>query len=221
MVYLCRRDEDAGVLVDAIEKTDVDVIGGLAKEDLLCEIAFRESNLTPARAKTLAQRACTIIETSFIPSQRSRLLNHALSGLNSRKTRALVQERIRRWVFSRGLWGSGRIEGLRLWPATDHTWETLFRSLHDEDVAVMRTANDAIAHVFGGVDRYGDVLAEMALKSENPGQRAAAIEGLAKGWPSHSSIDGILTQGCRSVSLEVKTASLLAKAVWGNSKMSI
>jgi energy-coupling factor transporter ATP-binding protein EcfA2 len=215
MVYLCRRDEDAGVLVDAIEKTDVDVIGGLAKEDLLSEIAFRESNLTPARSKTLAQRACTIIETSFIPSQRGRLLNHALSGLNSRKTRALVQERIRRWVFSRGLWGSGRIEGLRIWPATDHTWETLFRSLHDEDVAVMRTANDAIAHVFGGVNRYGEVLAEMALKSESPGQRAAAIEGLAKGWPSHSLIDEIVAQGCRSVSLEVKTASLLSKVRLG------
>jgi len=215
MVYLCRRDEDAGVLVDAIETTDVDVIGGLAKEDLLSEVAFRESNLTPARSKALAQRACTIIETSFISSQRSRLLNHALSGLNSRKTRALVQERIRRWVFSRGLWGSGRVEGLRLWPATDHTWEILFRSLHDEDVGVMRTASDVIARVFGGVHRYGDVLAEMALKSQSPGQRAAAIEGLAKGWPSHSMIDEIVAQGCRSVSLEVKTASLLSKVRLG------
>ena len=42
MVYLCRRDEDAGVLVDAIEKTDVDVIGGLAKEDR----AIRRSRCT-------------------------------------------------------------------------------------------------------------------------------------------------------------------------------
>jgi hypothetical protein len=215
MVYLCRRDEEAGVLVDAIEKADVDVIGGLAKDDLLSEIAFRESNLTPARSKSLAQRACTIIETSFIPSQRSRLLGHAMSGLNSRKTRAFVQERIRRWMFSRGLWGSGRIEGLRLWPATDHTWQTLFRSLHDEDVAVMRTASDAVAHVFGGMEHYGDVLAEMALKSESPGQRAAAIEGLARGWPSHSLMDEIVDQGCRSVSLEVKTASLLSKVGLG------
>ena len=79
----------------------------------------------------------------------------------------------------------------------------------------MRTANDAIAHVFGGVDRYGDVLAEMALKSESAGQRAAAIEGLAKGWPSHSLIDEIVAQGCRSVSLEMKTASLLSKVRLG------
>jgi energy-coupling factor transporter ATP-binding protein EcfA2 len=211
MVYLCRRDEDAGVLVDAIEQAGADVVGGLAKEDVLAEIAFRDGSLTPARAKALAQRACAIIETSFIPSQRTRLLNHAMSGLNSRKTRALVQERIRRWVFSRGLWGSGRIEGLRLWPATEHTWQTLFRSLHDEDLAVVRTASEAIAQVFGGVQRYGDVLAEMALKSENPGQRAAAIEGVTKGWPSHSLMDEIVAQGCRSVSLEVKTASLLSK----------
>jgi energy-coupling factor transporter ATP-binding protein EcfA2 len=215
MVCLCRRDEDAGVLVDAIEQAETDVIGGLAKEDILAEIAFRDGSLTPGRAKTFAQRVCAIIETSFIPSQRTRLLNHVMAGLNSRKTRALVQERIRRWVFSRGLWGSGRIEGLRLWPATDHSWETLFRSLHDEDIAVMRTANDAIAHVFHGVKRHGDVLAEMALKSESPDQRAAAIEGLAKGWPSHSSIDEILAQGCRSVSLAVRTASLLSKVRLG------
>ena len=79
----------------------------------------------------------------------------------------------------------------------------------------MRTASDAVAHVFGGMEHYGDVLAEMALKSESPGQRAAAIEGLARGWPSHSLMDEIVDQGCRSVSLEVKTASLLSKVGLG------
>jgi hypothetical protein len=215
VVYLCRRHEDAGALVDAIEQADTDVVTGLAREDLLAEIAFRDGNLALERTKDLAERACRIIETSFIPSLRSRLLNHAMSGLNARKTRGPIQERIRRWVFSRGLWGAGRIEGLRTWPATEHTWQTLLRSLHDEDAAVMREASEVIAHIFAGEKAHGDVLAEMASRSDSPYQRAAAIEGLAKGWPSHSMMDEIIDRGIRSVSLEVKTASLLSKVHLG------
>jgi hypothetical protein len=213
MVYLCRRDEEAGALVDAIESADVDAIGNLSKEDILAEIAFRETNLTAAKTRTLAERACAIIETSFIPSQRSRLLNHAMSGLNSRKTSALVQDRIRRWTFSRGMWGAGRVEYLRFWPATDHSWAILFRLMHDEDPSVMRAASDVISHVFAGSGTHGDTLAEMALNSQNPNQRAAAIESLAKGWPAHPLMHEILSQGNRSVSLEVKTATLLSKVV--------
>lgn len=213
MVYLCRRDDEAGALVDAVENADVDVIGSLAKEDILSEIAFRETNLNTAKTRTLAERACAIIETSFIPSQRARLLNHAMSGLNSRKTSALVQDRIKRWTFSRGMWGAGRVEHLRLWPATDHSWTILFRLIHDEDPSVMRAAGDVIAHVFAGSSAYGDILAEMALNSQSPYQRAAAIEGLTKGWPSHPLMHEILSRGIRSTSLEVKTATLLSKVI--------
>jgi len=210
MIFLCRRSEDAAALVEAIDQANVDPIGALTKEDLLAEIAFRDSNLPQPRSKSLAIRACAVIETSFVASHRSRLLGHAMSGLRFRKSRTLIQERIKRWVFSRGLWGPGRIEGLRSWPATDHSWEVLFRAMHDEDAAVIRAAGTVIAHIFGAQVDRGDTIAQLALRSDNPTQRAACIECLSKGWPSHELLATIIAQGRRSVSNEVKIASIAA-----------
>jgi energy-coupling factor transporter ATP-binding protein EcfA2 len=210
MIFLCRRGEDAEALVEAIDQANVDPIGALTKEDLLAEIAFRDSNLPQPRSRALAIRACTVIETSFIASHRSRLLGHAMSGLRFRKSRTLVQERIKRWIFSRGLWGPGRIEGLRSWPATDHSWEVLFRAMHDEDAAVIRAAGTVMAHMFGAQVDRGNTIAQLALRSDDPTQRAACIECLSKGWPTHELLATIIGQGRRSVSNEVKIASIAA-----------
>jgi hypothetical protein len=210
LIFLCRRGEDATALVEAIDQANVDPIGALTQEDLLGEIAFRNSNLPQLRARSLAIRAFTTIETSFAASHRSRLLGHAMSGLRSRKTRTLIQERIKRWVFSRGLWGPGRIEGLRSWPATDHSWEVLFRAMHDEDAGVIRAAGTVIAHIFGAQVGRGDRIAQLALRSDSPAQRAACIECLSKGWPSHELMATAIEHGRRSVSNEAKIASIAA-----------
>ena len=210
MIFLCRRGEDATALVEAADQADLDPIGTLAKEDLLAEIAFRDSNLPQSRSKSLAMRACTVIETSMIASHRARLLGHAMSGLRFRKSRSLVQERIKRWVFSRGLWGPGRIERLRSWPAIDHTWEVLFRALHDEDAAVIREAASVIAHIFCGQLSRGDTIAQVALRSESSVQRAACIECLSRGWPEHGLLTTVIAHGRQSVSTEVRIASIAA-----------
>jgi predicted NACHT family NTPase len=121
LVFLCKRGEDASALVDGIDLSETDTVGSLSKEDILAEIAFKTSNLPPPRVKTLALRAFGIVETSFIASQRSRVIAYVMSGLHSRKNRSIIQGRLRRWIFSRGLWGPGRIGGLSLWPTTEHT----------------------------------------------------------------------------------------------------
>ena len=210
MVLRCGRGEDAAALVEAIDQTKVDSIGALAKEDLLAEIAFKDSDVPQSRSKGLANRACVVIETSFLASHKSRLLGHAMVGLRSRRTRALVQEQIKRWIFSRGLWGPGRIQGLRAWPATEHTWEVLYRALYDEDPGVIREASGVIAHVFGGQINRGNQMAQLALRSDNPAQRAACVESLSNGWPEHPLLATVIAHARRSVSDVVKVAGLAA-----------
>jgi len=215
LIFLCQRGEDASALIDGIDLLKTDTVGSLSKEDILAEIAFKSSNLPPARVKTLIQRAFGIVETSFIASQKSRVLAHAMSGLHLRKNRNVIQDRLRRWIFSRGLWGPGRIDGLGLWPPTDHTWETLFRELHDEDGAVIREAAAVIVRSFGFDKDRGDVIASMALRSENPYQRAASVEALAKGWPEHQLLDAVLESGSKCNSEEVQIATVLSKVHLG------
>jgi transcriptional regulator with XRE-family HTH domain len=210
MICLCRRAEDTKALVEAADQADLDPIGTLAKEDLLAEIAFRDSNLPQSWSKSLAMHACAVVETSMIASHRSRLLGHAMSGLRFRTSRSLIQERIKRWVFSRGLWGPSRIEALRPWPATDHTWEVLFRALHDEDAAVIRAAASVIAHIFCSQSSRGDTIAQIALRSDSSMQRAACIECLSRGWPEHGLLATVIAHGRQSVSNEVRISSIAA-----------
>jgi hypothetical protein len=138
LVFFCKRAEDASGLVSGIELSETDAVGSLYKDDILAEIAFRSTSLPPARARPLVSRALAIVETSDVAFLRSRLLAHAMSGLHLRRNREIIQSRLRRWIFSRALWAPERIEGLSSWPASDDTWETLFRALHDEDIAVQR-----------------------------------------------------------------------------------
>ena len=216
MILRCGRGEDAAALLDAIDETKVDSIAALAKEDLLAEIAFKDSNLPQSRSKSLAVRACGVIETSSLGPHRSHLLGHAMFGLHSRKARPLMQERIKRWVFSRGLWGQGRIQGLRGWPATEHTWEVVYRALHDEDAGVIREASSVMAHVFSGRIDYGNQVAQFALRSDNPAQRAACVEGLSNGWPEHPLLSQVIEHARRSASDAVKVAGLAATVRLGN-----
>jgi hypothetical protein len=215
LVFLCQRGEDASALVDGIDLLETDTVSSLSKEDILAEIAFKSSNLPPARTKTRVLRAFGIIETSFISSQRSHVLAHAMSGLHSRKNRSIIQDRLRRWVFSRGLWGPERIDGLSSWPATDHTWDTLFRELHDEDGAVIRESAGVLVRLFGSDKERGDVIANMALRSEDPHQRPASVEALAKGWPEHELLNAVLEVGRKCNSEEVQIATILSKVHLG------
>jgi hypothetical protein len=215
LIFLCQRGEDASALVDAISLLETDIVGSLSKEDILAEVAFKSSSLPPVRVKTLISQALRIVETSFVASQRSRVLAHVMSGLQLRKNRGVIQDRLRRWIFSRGLWGPGRIESLGSWPATDDTWDILFRELNDEDAAVIREAAAVIMRLFGSDKDRGDVIASMALRSENPYQRAASIEALAKGWPEHELLNAALERGTKCNSEEVQIAATLSKVHLG------
>jgi NACHT domain len=215
IVLRCGRSEEATALVQAIEQATMGTIGALAKEDLLAEIAFKDSNVPNAISKNLALRACGVIEVSFSDSHRSRLAGHAMLGFRSRKMRPLIEERIKRWIFSRGLWGPGRIQGLRGWPATEHTWEVLYRALNDEDAGVIREASAVIAHVFGGQNDYGNQMAQLALRSDNPAQRAASVESLSTGWPTHPLLGTIITYARDSASDAVRVAGLAARVRLG------
>jgi hypothetical protein len=221
MIFLCRRGEDAAALIEAIEQAKVDSTGVLTREELLAEIAFRDSNLPLPLSKSLGIRACTAIETSFISAHRSRLLGHAMSGLRFRRSRALIQERIKRWVFSRGLWGPGCIEALRLWPATDHSWEILVRAMHDEDDGVIRAAAYVIASLFGGHVPHGDTIAMLALRSDSPTQRASCLECISKGWPNHQLLATIIDHNRQSVSNELRIASIAAKVHLNNQQDTV
>src|SRR5207302_9671448 len=101
------------------------------------------------------------------------------------------------------------------WPATNHTWEVLFRAMHDEDAAVIRAAATMIAKIFGVGEERGIAIASLALRSDDPVQRAASIECFSKGWPNHELLATVIAHGRRSVSNEIRIASIAATVSLG------
>jgi hypothetical protein len=79
----------------------------------------------------------------------------------------------------------------------------------------MREAGDIVAHIFGKQEQQGQSIAEMAMRSDSPNQRAACIECLAKGWPDHSALPALVENGRENVSNEIKIASFAAKIRMG------
>ncbi len=210
LIWLCRRNEDAEQLIDAIERAAVDPITSLSVEDLLGEVCFGEFAISAARSRAVGATVCDRIETSFVESHRSRLLRHVLGGVRSRKTKSLVQERVKRWMFSRGFWGPASIAPLRDWPATEHTWSILFRALHDEQALVVREASVVVAKLFGQSIEKGEEIAKLALRSPSAVQRAACITSLSEGWPESRDLRTAISNGHESASNELKIASIAA-----------
>jgi hypothetical protein len=98
LIFLCRRSEDGDALVSTIDQTQTHLLNTLKRDDVLAEIGFGDVNISQLCAKRLIGQTFNAIETSSISSYRSRLVTHAMSGLRARKSKALVRERIKRWI---------------------------------------------------------------------------------------------------------------------------
>jgi len=97
------------------------------------------------------------------------------------------------------------------WKRDREIIECLERGLFDEMGFNQRAAAAAIARVGSGEHEIGDKVAFLSKATENPSARAAAIEALVRGWPSHSSLETILSDGGQSPSPEIQAVSLYGK----------
>ncbi len=215
MIWLCERNDDAEKLTQVIEQMVPDPVNESAKIELLAELAFGDFHLGPTRARELARTVCDDLERSTQSVSTARILSHVIVGLRSNKTRTIAQQRLRRWIFSRGFWSSGAVSALRLWPSSEGTWSVLYRTLHNEESSVQRAAGEVIAHVFKDDSSKADTIADMALRSKDVGQRAAALNCLVAAWPNHPLLSGALDSARVGRSSELRLISISARVRLG------
>jgi HEAT repeat protein len=67
-----------------------------------------------------------------------------------------VRSRVQRWVYATG-WRAEWVSAIGNWPANEHTWSVLRRALNDEEANVQRAAAQAIARVFRGATKIGEL----------------------------------------------------------------
>jgi len=207
VVWRNRRPDDVAALLNSVTSEDHAPPDDLNRRELLAELAFGDFNLAPLKARELAEATCEQIEHETWPPHRGRLLGHALTGLTSSKTRQLVRDRLQRWVYATG-WRASWVSAIGNWPANEHTWSVLRRVLNDEEANVQRAAAQAIARVFGGAAKIGEVIAAAALGSLDVYCRAAALESLIKGWSTHERLPHALRAARDSASAELRLVAI-------------
>ena len=213
LFHLTRRPADTRAFTDRM-RGGAELLGEDERQSvdlLLCEVACGDFNVPVGLARELAQRAVEYVELGSWMPQRERLLGLLLEGLRSSRVRDLVRAKVSEWFPRRTRYGRGLFAAVGSWPLVPDTVATLWRAMHDEDIDNQRTAALALADVAAGDAEVGDRVAHLALRSANPGTRAAAVESLLRGWSEHEDTENILREARSSLSPELRLVAIMGR----------
>lgn len=178
---------------------------------LLCEVACGDFNVPVGLAKELVERAFEYVELGSWMPQRERLLELLLEGLRSSKVRDLVQAKVSEWFPCRTPSRQDLFSAVGNWPFVPETVDILWRGMHDEETGNQRASARALADLAAGESVMGNRVADLALRSVNPDTRAAALEGLLRGWPEHEYVGRALCEARSSLSPELRLVAIMGR----------
>lgn len=206
LIWNTTRSEDVDYLVDRVAPGVTNRLG-YEWAEIQAEVAFGSLNCTIGLARKIASDTFDRIEHEAWMPHRVRLLSLVMLGLQDPRMRESVEQRIKFWLKSRGIWIASHYTALSRWPENDITHKILFGALNDEDEHVQLEAARSLAKVAESDSDVGDNLVLVAKKSLIPKTRAAALEALRIGWLSHQELDSIVESGRHSQSSELRLVS--------------
>jgi hypothetical protein len=213
LFHITSRAEDIRQFVECAEGTleDKSIVEGYNTEILLCETAFGDLSCPVDLVRKLAEKAFRDIEFGSWMPQRERLLYQVLNGLRATKVKELVKSKLRSWFPCRTGRRQGIFDAMISWPRTPEVVECLVRGIHDEGVNNQRAAARVLAGLMSGDIDTGERICLLAKHCADPKIRAAAIEGLLRGWPSNEKIKAILEEARCSISPELRLVSIIGR----------
>jgi hypothetical protein len=210
LLHLNNRKEDIKRFIDIIKSKPVTEIEKNNIDLLISEIVFGDSNCSVNLARELAEDIFMKIETEAWMPQRERLLQQVIGGLRSTKVKELVKAKLQRWFPGRRNWYRQYIfEAMGKWPKKKDIVESLWQGLYDEQIDNKRAASKALAALTGGDLKIGRDLYQLARSAVDSLVRAAAIEALLHGWPTHGDLYSILAFARKSHSPELRLVSII------------
>ena len=210
LFQLTTRTSDIEKLVEAINKGISSVLEKHSAEELLSEVTFTDLNCPSKLSTSLANKCFEQIEESSWMPHRQRLLENALKGLRSAKTRELVKGRLVRW-FPERIWEYQDIFSvMKNWPKCPEVIECLFKGFHSEHPTNQISSAISLATVAGGDPEIGERIVKLARNAIDPIIRAAALQALTIGWPSHDALTKIVEDAYKSISPELKFAAFFS-----------
>jgi hypothetical protein len=203
------RSGDIRAFVEAIRTKAAHPFDRLYADELTTEVACGAFNSPNDLAREISNSAFEQIESDSWMPQRERLLQCVLEGLRSARLRGTMQDQIGRW-FPCTLLGREVIFGaMAEWPQEPEVIDCLIKGMQDEDVAVQRSAGQALARLASMNRAVGDRVADIARHSGNALARAAALTSLSRGWPDHPNTAQAVKSARQSACPELRLAAIV------------
>ncbi len=215
LVSINVRPDEIDEIVEALEKSNLDVTGDINRRQLLAEIAFSSSAISSQTAARLAEKTFETIEGFGLASERAAMVRVCINGLSNPILRPAVETRLRRWMPRRVAYTSQIYEAIASWPRSEEQLTLLIKGLGDEDRYGARTAARCIAEVYKDDLHVSARLFDLVSPQTDLTVVAGAIQALVFGWPQSNlipAIDDLATS--RSPLLE-------ATAIWARVKLGL
>lgn len=209
LISITRRPAEIDQFVDAIESAEADVLGESTRNQLLTDIAFSSSKMSPATATRLGHHSLSLIEWPGAIGERVALLSSALNGTIHPVLGPILLERVQYWVPRTLDYTEQFFEVLGTWDQAPDLLLVLKRGLVEQSRWGQRPAARAMAKVFGGSEEVRQWLISVLNGTTDLQSTGAAIEALVRGWPSADGFDQIIADTRASLK-----PSLRLIAIW-------
>ena len=210
MFHLTRRPGELNRFAEALKDVDCHQSERFGIRCLLTELAFGPFNCSSALTRTLMRETIDEIEWCSSMSQRRRLLQLVLDGGRSLKTQVSVVDELKKWLPCTLHWRSRVISSMAGWISSPELVDCLSKALYDENSDIQRSASTSLVAVAKGDKTIGDRISLYALHGDPPLSRAAAVEALARGWPTHERLEKVIATSRTSVCPELRFAAIAA-----------
>jgi hypothetical protein len=214
LISITRRPAEIDQHVTAIESAMVDVLGESTKNQLLTDIAFAPSKMSPATASRLGLQSLSRIEYPGAIAERMALLSSALNGLHHSVNGPVLIGRVQTWAPKTLDYSERFFEVLGTWDKAPDLLLALKRGLVEPSRWGQRPAARAIAKVYGNCEDVQQWLMGLLNGTTDLQSTSATIEALVLGWPTTEGIEQIIADA----SLSVKP-NLRALAIWAKVKL--
>jgi hypothetical protein len=200
-------EQGKGTTQRAINHLKQTATGPWAKLQLLrmrVELAASDLGLSPREARATIEEAANQVETTPFPEIRQEMARHIALGLRSSSVACQCEERIANWVPARSEWERANL--LRVfgnWQMSKDLLYTCKLAIHDESRQCRWAAAETMAKVFTSNAVVGEHLATLAAKWPDTGVRAAALHGLAEGWPKHEALNDLADEASGSTDMNL------------------
>ena len=214
LISITRRPAEIDQFVEAIASAEADVLGESTRNQLLTDIAFSPSKMSPATATRLGLQSLSQIEWPGAIGERMALLSSALNGTNHPVLGPILLERVQSWMPKTLDYTEQFFEVLGTWDQAPDLLLVLKRGLVEQSRYGQRPAARAMAKVYGGSEEVRQWLISVLSGTTDLQSTGATIEALVLGWPSADGSEQIIADARASLK-----PSLRSIAIWASVKL--